>query len=240
MISVCIATYNGEKYIKEQIDSIIKQLSDEDEIIISDDGSKDNTIEIIKKIDDKRIKIYNHTENHGFIKNFENALKYAKGDYIFLSDQDDVWMDNKVEKTMECLKNNANLVISDCITVDDNNNVIDKSRFKTFNIKKGFFRVMIKSRFLGCCMAFDKKMLEAILPFPKKYDLVEHDIWIATVGMRYFNVDLINEPLIYYKRHDNNSSDGGFSKGYPLINKINRRIYRYFEILKLRKKIKEE
>ena len=97
MISVCMASYNGEKYIKEQIDSILKQLSDEDELVISDDGSTDNTLSVIQSIHDKRIKLIHNQGEHGYSRNFENALKNSKGDYIFLSDQDDVWKDNKVE-----------------------------------------------------------------------------------------------------------------------------------------------
>ena len=74
MISVCMATYNGEKYIKEQIESILSQIGSHDELIISDDMSSDETVDVIKSIDDRRIKLYYHQENHGFVKNFENAL----------------------------------------------------------------------------------------------------------------------------------------------------------------------
>ena len=97
MISVCMATHNGGKYIKEQIDSILVQISNEDELIISDDSSTDDTVEIIKKIKDKRIKLF---ENNKFFSpnlNFENALLHSKGDIIFLSDQDDIWKKDKVK-----------------------------------------------------------------------------------------------------------------------------------------------
>lgn len=236
MISVCIATYNGEKYIKKQLLSILNQLGDYDEIIVSDDNSTDNTIKIIKEINDRRIKIYFNNGKHGFVKNFENALVNAKGDYIFLSDQDDEWMDNKVEKTIYALRD-SDFVVSDCITIDSNDKIIDYSRFKTFNIKKGFWRLMIKTRYLGCCMAFNKKVLKAVIPFPKRDDLVEHDLWIAAVSEKYFKVKLINEPLILYKRHNNNTSDAGFGKGNNIIIKIYRRIYRYLQIIKIKDKI---
>ena len=104
-ISVCIATYNGEKYIKEQLESIIHQLGEYDEIIISDDGSNDKTIQIIENFKDTRIKIFNHSPNRKTkykfdltTRNIENALSKAKGDFIFLADQDDIWIKNKVEK----------------------------------------------------------------------------------------------------------------------------------------------
>ena len=94
MISVCIATYNGEKYIKEQLLSILPQLGKKDEVIISDDHSTDNTLDIVKGLNDNRIKIVMNNREKGYTSNFENALSYAIGDYIFLSDQDDIWMSN--------------------------------------------------------------------------------------------------------------------------------------------------
>ena len=96
MISVCIATYNGEKYIKEQLDSILPQLKKLDEIIISDDKSKDKTLKIIKTLNDSRIKIFTNPKK-GLISNFENAITKSSGDYIFLSDQDDIWHENKIQ-----------------------------------------------------------------------------------------------------------------------------------------------
>ncbi len=236
MISVCMATYNGEKYIKEQVDSILKQLDTDDELIISDDGSSDQTCSEINKINDKRIKLIYNKGRHGFTHNFENALKHAKGDIIFLSDQDDIWMENKVKITTEKLRN-CDCVISDCVTVDDDMNVLQKSRFKEFNIKNGFFRHLIKSRYLGCCMAFKKEVLDASLPFPKNDKLVEHDIWLAAVALMYFKTELLYEPMILYRRHQNNVSDGGFDKGYSLSNKVFRRLYRLEKLISIRGKV---
>lgn len=229
MISVCMASYNGEKYIREQLDSILKQLSPEDEIVISDDGSTDKTCIVIKSINDSRIKLIFNEGKHGFTHNFENALSHAKGDVIFLSDQDDIWRDNKVEVTMRELKD-CDFVISDCITVDDTMNILQESRFEAFNIKNGFLQHLIKSRYLGCCMAFKKYVADIALPFPINDDLVEHDIWLAAVALFYFKTTLVKEPLILYRRHGNNTSDGGFDRGYSFLNKIYRRLYRLKEL----------
>ena len=195
MISVCMATYNGEKFIELQLKSILSQLSDNDEVIISDDSSTDRTLEIVKQIADERIKIFHHETDHGYTRNFENALKYAKGDYIFLSDQDDEWLPDKVQVTLEALKD-ADFVVSDCVTEDENGNVLDRSRFKTFNIKKGFLRLMIKTRYLGCCMAFRRNVLEAALPFPENAYYMEHDLWLASVSELYFNVLILFSIII--------------------------------------------
>lgn len=238
MISVCMATYNGENYIKEQLTSILRQLGSEDEVIISDDGSKDNTQKIVESFSDERIRFIENHRKHGFTYNFENALLNAKGEYIFLSDQDDVWMDNKVEVLKRALKE-ADFVTHDCITVDNNWKVLSKSRFDDFKMKSGFINHLIKSRFLGCCMAFDRKVLEASLPFPGNDFLVEHDIWIAAIAFLYFKTALVKEPLIYYRRHGKNVSSGGFSEGYSAKVKIEKRLYRLLKLAQAYPKVVE-
>ena len=134
MISVCIATYNGEKFIKEQLDSILCQLSNDDEVIISDDGSTDKTIEIIESYNDDRIKIFHHEKNEKLSKikegrnfyyatqNFSNALEKVSGDYVFLSDQDDIWLQNKVSRSLELLKKN-DVIVHNYQVVDVNGNL---------------------------------------------------------------------------------------------------------------------
>ena len=142
MISVCIATYNGEKYIKEQLSSILSQLSEQDEIIISDDRSTDQTLPEIRSIKDSRIHIYTHEKDFKTLfsienctHNFVNAMKQAKGDIIFLSDQDDVWLPDKV-KTMTLALQHSDLVMSNCSITDEKLNIktasyTDRRPFKT-------------------------------------------------------------------------------------------------------------
>lgn len=229
-----MASYNGEKYIREQLNSILNQLGPEDEVIVSDDGSQDNTCEEIKAIYDKRVHLIYNNNNHGFTQNFENALNNASGDIVFLSDQDDIWASNKVKKVVEGLER-YDCVISDCITVDNDLKTIQESRFDAFKIHRpSAIQHIIKSRYLGCCMAFKRNVIERALPFPDRKDLVEHDIWLASVALVYYKTCLIKEPLVYYRRHGENASDGGFEKGYPFINKIYRRIYRVVELIKIK------
>ncbi|MFH5835240.1 glycosyltransferase [Proteiniclasticum sp. C24MP] len=223
-ISVCIATYNGEKFIKEQIDSIILQLSDIDEIIISDDHSDDSTIEIIRSYNDPRIKIFYNKKQRGFTNNFANALSEAKGEYIFLADQDDVWLENKVSITLEKL-GKYDFVISDADTVDASLNVINSSRFEEYNIKNGFVRNLIKTRYLGCCMAFNRRVLKSLFPFPENVEYCPHDLWITLISEYYFKCEVIDKPLILYRRHQTNVSCGGFSKGRPFHKKLMGRLY---------------
>lgn len=232
MISVCMATYNGEKYISEQIDSILSQLSMDDELIISDDGSKDNTIDIIRKYKDKRIKIFFNKGCHGYTPNFENALNHAKGDYIFLSDQDDVWIEGKVKRVMQEFNKGYDFVYTNCITINEKKEIISESRIKDYNIKKGAIRTIIKMRYLGCCYCFTKKVLNTCLPFPKKYKLLEHDAWIATVANFKFKVSIIDDVLLIYRRHGNNTSGGGITKSNnSIFNMVYRRIYRFLKVI---------
>jgi glycosyltransferase involved in cell wall biosynthesis len=117
MISVCLTTYNGEKYILEQLRSILSQLESDDEVIISDDNSSDCTLELIENIADRRVKIFKNIQKKGIQSNVENALNKAKGDIIFLSDQDDFWLPDKVSIIIKALQKN-DLIVSDCYITD--------------------------------------------------------------------------------------------------------------------------
>lgn len=204
MISICIPTYNGEKYVQEQLDSILCQLGEQDEIIISDDGSTDKTITIIKEYKDNRIKIFYNNSLKGTKYNIENALNNAVGEYIFLADQDDIWTTNKIRITMEYLKCYS-LVISDCKVVDANLNVLNESFFKISGSRKNkIFALMFITPYLGCCMAFNRKILEKCLPFPKSN--TGHDIWIGNISAFAYNVKFISDKLVFYRRHGNNVS----------------------------------
>lgn len=206
MISVCLASYNGEKYIAEQINSILVQLDEKDELIISDDGSTDATIHIIKGIDDVRIKLIHHVGQHGYTHNFENALKHATGNYIFFSDQDDVWLPNKIEKMMKWLVQD-NYVISDAYVTNEKLNI--KYRLSEWRrYRKGYFPNLSKSIYAGCTAAFTRNIRNYALPFPKS-KLIQHDTWIGLLCELKFNVVYIDEPLIYFRRHKANTSSSG-------------------------------
>lgn len=178
MISVCMASYNGAIFIKQQAVSILNQLGLEDELIISDDGSKDNTLEILASLNDSRIKIYHHSAPHGVVSNFENAIKHASGDYIFLSDQDDIWLSNKKEKCLSCLQE-YDFISHNAFIVDEHGVLSGKDYFSLRRTRYGYWHNLWKMGYLGCCMAFRRECLKDILPFPK--EILWHDMWIASV-----------------------------------------------------------
>lgn len=230
MISVCIATYNGEKYIREQLNSILPQLGLDDEVIISDDSSTDNTLKIIEEYNDCRIKIFSNNKFHSPILNFENALKKAQGDFIFLSDQDDIWQSNKVEVVMKYLNNGIDLVLSDGMIVDAHLDVVSTSIYALLNSHKGFVRNLIHNSYSGSRMAFTRKVLEYVLPFPKK--IAMHDIWIGLCAELFFRVEFISDSLILYRRHGDNASVTGGKSPFGFGYKIQYRIYIVIQLIK--------
>lgn len=206
MISVCMATYNGEEFVIRQLETIVKQLVDEDEIIIIDDCSTDGTINLIKEKYGSRIQIVKNQVNSGPIKSFEKAVQMAKGNYIFLSDQDDLWLDNKVEMVMNSFQNeNADIIVHDSVVVDGDLNRLSNSwnSLNKNNLQQGLIGNLKKNAYTGCMMAFKKEMVNLILPIPEKVEM--HDQWIALVAiMEHKKIIIIEEPLMKYVRHGGN------------------------------------
>ena len=239
-ISVALATYNGQKYITSQLMSILSQLGDNDEIIISDNYSTDDTIQIIQSFNDKRIKIFYQKQvsksgNANCIKNFENALLNCTGDYIFLSDQDDIWIENKVSLNLNYLKQ-YDIVVSDCKIIDDQNRIILESYFKRRNSGRGLIKNVIANTYLGCCMAFKKQVLLVLMPFPAKIPM--HDIFIGFAGELFYKTLFATEQLVLYRDHGSNVSPTavGITK-YGFFAQIGFRwnIIRYIPLLFYRK-----
>lgn len=205
MISVCVATYNGESYLKEQLESILQQLGSEDELILSDDGSTDKTTVILQEYqNDSRVQLLKGPQK-GLIANFEHAIKQAKGELIFLADQDDVWQPGKVREMMKVFNEfpQTQVVISDLAVVDEKLNIIYPSYFDYRNVQTGFFRNIVKNKYIGAGMAFRKELKAKILPFPENIPM--HDMWIGLLAGN--NVRLLKKPLTLYRRHSKNSSE---------------------------------
>lgn len=217
-ISVCIATFNGEKYIHEQLRSIISQLSEIDEIIISDDSSTDGTLEIISSFNDKRISVYSNQRFGSPIFNFENALLHASGKYIFLSDQDDIWHKDKVFEMLAVLKT-YDMVVCDCCIIDDGGKVLLGSYFEEAKSAPGAIKNLIRNSYFGCCLAFNRKVLSKALPFPK--DIPMHDIWLGFISDVFFKSHFLRKQLTYYRKHSANvTTTASLSSNYSLIKKL--------------------
>lgn len=205
-VSVVMAACNGEKYIQEQLDSILCQLSTNDELIVSLDPSNDGTQNILVEYSKKypQVKVIKGS-GKGLIKNFENGLKHTSNEYIFLCDQDDVWKRDKVKKVMSAFEDNTLLVMHDATVVDSDLNVIQNSYYAIRKSGCGLWKNIWKNSYVGCCMAIRKELLDYILPFPDKLPM--HDQYIGLVAEMNGNVKFIRDSLILYRRHSDNSSD---------------------------------
>lgn len=231
-ISVCIATCNGNKYISTQLSSILQQLDPSDEVIISDDGSTDGTIDTVRSFHDGRIKTVDGPRRNSPTANFENALRFAKGEYIFLADQDDVWKNDKVSICLKYLER-YDCIISDATVVDGDMNIISDSFARLNHTKSGrLYNLFVKNGYLGCCMAFRRKIVDTALPFPLNTPM--HDIWIGNVAAFKFKAGFIPEKLILFRRHGGTNSSTAQKSKYSTYRKIMFRLNVAKNILKLK------
>jgi len=237
MISVCVTTYNGEKYIKEQLDSILCQLESDDEVIVSDDGSTDKTLEIINSYNDDRIKLLHHKKDehhkeysfYKISKNVENAINHATGELVFLADQDDVWEKNKVS-TVKHKMGNALLLLHDCSLINEHGETTHTSYFELNNSRSGVLRNLIKCSYLGCCMVLNKALLNKAFPFPQ--EPVPHDLWFGLVADWQNSTTVIHDTLIRYRRHQANQSSTSKKSEAKKAYKIKYRVFIFKALIK--------
>lgn len=223
-ISVAMVTFNGEKYIREQMDSILSQLQEGDELVVSDDGSTDGTLQILWEYQQKDPRVRPiQGPKQGIKKNVEHVLKNTRGNYIFLADQDDIWLPGKVEKVMQAFAEHHVMVVVHDAKVfegEDPEQIVMESFFAFRNSGPGVVKNMMKNSYIGCCMAFQRKLKEVIFPIPDKIEM--HDQWIGilgdyTDGKSYF----LPEPLLLYRRHgENNSGMKHYGIGKMLRNRM--------------------
>jgi len=202
-VSVCLALYNGIEYIEEQIKSVLAQLTNEDELIVVDDCSRDGSGILVENFRDPRIRFLRNEKNLGVVSTFERALRGARGDYIFLCDQDDIWAENKVARTLEVFKSTGALcVLSDALLVNHENESLGQTSFQWRNSKPGLIRNWLQNCFMGCTMAFRKDLLLAAMPFPSS--LYMHDQWLGMIATIAGHVVFLPELLVRYRRHAGN------------------------------------
>ena len=205
-LSICLATYNGSAFLREQLASILPQLGVKDELIVIDDASTDDTVAILESFRDSRIRIFRHTANRGIIKTFEHALKEASGEFLFLSDQDDIWHPEKVAKTCRAFQSSRRptLVMTDVELIDEQGSPIRRQEKEGGPVSLGIAANLIKNRFRGCTMAFRRQLLDAVLPFPDGIPM--HDSWIGIISAIVGRTEYLPEPLVRYRRHSGSAT----------------------------------
>lgn len=219
MISVAIATYNGQEFIKEQLLSILNQTMPVDEIVICDDQSSDDTVKIIQELLCDKIYLYQNEKNLGYKLNFKKALSYCKGDYIFLCDQDDIWKPNKVQTMIEIMQNHPEIKalastydlideLSNEKQIDINRKYSNKNMYKckvkdNALVKVPFERLVVENSFQGCALCVRKQVNEK---FQRCFSVDFHHDWLINIlaseqnGMYFLNV-----PLFHYRIHSKNT-----------------------------------
>jgi glycosyltransferase involved in cell wall biosynthesis len=232
-VSIVLCSYNGEKYISKQIESILNQTFKDFELIICDDQSTDNTVKIISKYAtiDSRVKLHLNATNLGYVKNFEKGISLATGKYIALSDQDDIWILNKIEKLQKNIQNYG-LIYCDSLYVNSNLEPIGKkmSSSRRMLTTSNPLNLCFMNSVSGHAMLFKGELSKKIFPFPES---IPHDWWIAFVASFNGGITYFDETLIHYRIHDNNtlaSKKRSKPKNHKAINRqmIIRELYKKY------------
>lgn len=208
-ISVVMATYNGELYLKKQIQSVLNELLPGDELIIVDDNSQDRTFEILKSLNTDELRLFQNSTNIGVRATFERGLSLSNKEFIFFCDQDDIWLPGKRAAFVAEFDKDpkVSIVISDAEVIDAQGQLIAPSFMA---MRRGFngsvFATVWRNRYLGCAMALRRTLLVSALPMPRYIPM--HDMWFGAIGNMTGKVVYLSNPFLQYRRHANNVSPG--------------------------------
>lgn len=223
MVSIALTTYNGEKYLREQLDSILLQTIQDFEVVICDDRSCDSTWCILEEYagKDSRFKIHRNEKNLGFLRNFEKAISLCTGEYIALCDQDDIWLSNHVQILLDHI-GNYTLCGANALLVDGDNRDLNTTLLDTLGVdylpknQEDFkFFLFHSNVFQGAAVLFKKELISRALPFPENVEF--HDHWLALVACSMNGINYVNVPILRYRQHGMNVTD---NKKFSLFGKI--------------------
>lgn len=220
MISIAMATYNGEKYLREQLDSVLNQTITDFELVICDDKSTDSTIDILSEYaaQDKRIRYYVNPVNIGFKRNFENVIQKCKREYIALCDQDDVWYPEHLERLYQQIGKHS-ISCANSILVDKDNNslgILLSNAERLYTIPKDNHKLIYKiilsgNPFQGASMLMPQNFIHRCLPIPE--GVCYHDAWFAACACLDNGIAYSFDPITYYRQHgDNVTADANRTK----------------------------
>lgn len=206
-VSVVMTVFNGEVFIKEQIDSVLRELLPGDEFIFVIDSSPDSSLEIVNNFNSKLIKVYENNSNIGVVASFERGLRLAAHEIVFLCDQDDIWLPGKRAAFVRTFEEDPQVlvVISDAQIIDRSGLITGES----FMAMRGGFRggvwsTLVRNRYIGCAMAVRRELIRKALPFPRRVPM--HDMWLGVLGRTLGRVHYKATPFIQYRRHGGNAS----------------------------------
>jgi glycosyltransferase involved in cell wall biosynthesis len=209
--SVCMATYRGSRFVKEQLSSIIRELGPDDELVIVDDASPDDTVAIVESVEDARVRLVVAPENRGYVRTFEEAIRLSRGRFIFLSDQDDVWIEGRLAAMLRALET-AQVVASNFEVLGGGPRPWIpelKSRDSGRNMAN-LWGVLVGYRaYYGCAMGFRREALPLVVPIPP-FVRESHDLWLAICGNMARSVAHLDQATVLRRLHDENQTPAGW------------------------------
>lgn len=212
-VSVCMAVYNGARWLTPQLESILGELRSDDEIVIVDDASTDDSVALIEALDDPRVRMVRHDANRGYVATFEHALSLATRDVILLSDQDDVWIRGRRDLLCAAVES-ADVAASDLVLLGDGAPLphpltrrpwrLGRSR-RSDRIRRQLTIWAGVAPYFGCAMAVRREFLSTVLPFPT-FLTESHDLWIATAANAAAALEHVHSPSVQRRLHEANAS----------------------------------
>ncbi len=213
-----MATCQGERWIHDQVASILEQLGPRDELVVADASSTDRTLEIVRDLAGDRARILEGLPRGDIPGTFEAALRACRGDFLFLSDQDDVWLPGKVERCLAALSGPAFLVLHDARVADAEGRILSDSFLRDRGHRDGFWSNLWRPGYLGCALAFRRELLDFALPFPSRLPM--HDWWLGLLAERRGGVAVVPEPLLLHRRHGANANFDPNHSPYSLVRRF--------------------
>lgn len=204
LITVILATYNGEKYLQEQLDSVLQQSYTNIEVVMVDDGSTDNTWNLIQTFaaQDARIRPFRNEKNLGYIRNFERGCQLAAGDYIALCDQDDYWLPEKLERQLAAIGNYPLLYCDSTLANETLQPTHERLSTRVNYIDfHSCLQQAVFCRIYGHTMLATKELIQKAIPF---LHIIPHDWWICYLASAHGGIKCLNQPLALYRQHSNN------------------------------------
>ena len=210
-VSVCMATYKGEAFVREQLESILAQFGADDEVVVVDDASPDGTASVVESIGDPRVRLVKATINKGYVRTFEQAVGLSKGEFIFLSDQDDIWIPGRLERMLKALS--THLVVASNFDMHGAAPRPWIPRLRSSDSGHHLANlagILVGYRaYYGCGMAFRREAMGYFTPVPG-YVRESHDLWLAICGNVAGSIAHLDESTIYRRLHDENQTPAGF------------------------------
>ncbi len=217
-VSVAMAVKNGLPYLEKQLHSIFPQLKEGDEIVLSLDQNDTETMPYLQANPSPFVRVV-RADRAGVLPNFQNALSHCKNEIVFLADQDDVWLENKVDAVKNAFLQDEHLllVMHDAKVVDKEENVLQESFFEMHGVCHGRQRNFLRNSFMGCCMAFRRTLLDVALPFPEKIPM--HDQWLGMIAEEANAVAFLETPYLLWRRHGENASQTHHAPFFTMLSR---------------------